>query len=164
AAVEHAGEEQRELAREPLVEPFPHLESRAALQGVEQLLTRFLREGFQLGVVHERHGVSFVGMVTCDVGGASRRHNNVAEGTAHWKLDGGANITGSHNPIEYNGVKMVHPAAAPLSEEEIQTLRTTIERGDFETGNGGLHDRSPRDDYFDTIAGIVRPPRRLKVV
>jgi len=84
--------------------------------------------------------------------------------TAHWKLDGGANITGSHNPIEYNGVKMVHPAAAPLSEEEIQTLRTTIERGDFETGNGGLHDRSPRDDYFDTIAGIVRPPRRLKVV
>src|SRR5207249_2651107 len=84
--------------------------------------------------------------------------------TAHWKLDGGANITGSHNAIEYNGVKMVHPAAAPLSEEEIQTLRTTIERGDFETGNGGLHDRSPRDDYFDTIAGIVRPPRRLKVV
>src|SRR5881296_4411295 len=84
--------------------------------------------------------------------------------TAHWKLDGGANITGSHNPIEYNGVKMVHPAAAPLSEEEIQTLRTTIERGDFETVHDGLHDRSPRDDYFDTIAGIVRPPRCLKIV
>jgi phosphomannomutase/phosphoglucomutase len=84
--------------------------------------------------------------------------------TAHWKLDGGANITGSHNPIEYNGVKMVHPGAAPLSEEEIQALRTMIERGDYETGAGGLSERSPRDDYFDTVARIVRPARRLKVV
>src|SRR6267142_726524 len=84
--------------------------------------------------------------------------------TAHWKLDGGANITGSHNPIEYNGVKMVHPGAAPLSEEEIQGLRATIERGDYETGAGGLSERSPRDDYFDTISRIARPTRRLKVV
>src|SRR5262249_35460198 len=57
--------------------------------------------------------------------------------TAHWKMDGGANITGSHNPIEYNGVKMVHPGAAPLSEDEIQGLRKTIENGDYETGAGG---------------------------
>ncbi|MGH7347098.1 MAG: phosphomannomutase/phosphoglucomutase, partial [Candidatus Rokuibacteriota bacterium] len=84
--------------------------------------------------------------------------------TAHWKLDGGANITGSHNPIEYNGVKMVHPGAAPLSEDEIQALRTTIERGDYETGAGGLSQRSPRDDYRETVAGIVRPSRRLQVV
>ena len=84
--------------------------------------------------------------------------------TAHWKLDGGANITGSHNPIEYNGVKMVHPGAAPLSEDEIQALRTTIERGDYEQGNGTLSERSPREDYFDTIARIVQPSRRLKVV
>jgi len=32
---------------------------------------------------------------------------------AHWRLDGGANITGSHNPVDYNGVKMVHPAPPP---------------------------------------------------
>src|SRR5947209_7340635 len=84
--------------------------------------------------------------------------------TAHWKLDGGANITGSHNPIEYNGVKMVHPGAAPLSEDEIQGLRATIERGDYENGAGGLSERSPREDYFDTIARMIRPARRLKVV
>jgi len=58
AAVEHAGEEHRQLAREPLVEPLPHLEPRAALQGVEELLARLLREGFQPGIVHERHVVS----------------------------------------------------------------------------------------------------------
>jgi phosphomannomutase/phosphoglucomutase len=84
--------------------------------------------------------------------------------TAHWKLDGGANITGSHNPIEYNGVKMVHRGAAPLSEDEIQALRTTIERSDYESGSGGLSERNARDDYFDTVAQIVRPSRRLKVV
>src|SRR3989454_7871232 len=84
--------------------------------------------------------------------------------TAHWKLDGGANITGSHNPIAYNGVKMVHPGAMPLSEEEIQALRTMAEGGDYESGAGELAQRSPRDDYFETIAGMVRPARRLRVV
>jgi phosphomannomutase/phosphoglucomutase len=84
--------------------------------------------------------------------------------TAHWKLDGGANITGSHNPIEYNGVKMVHPGAAPLSEDEIQGLRATIERGDYESGAGGASERSPREDYFETLAGLIRLSRRLKVV
>src|SRR5712692_11864747 len=84
--------------------------------------------------------------------------------TAHWKLDGGANVTGSHNPIAYNGVKMVHPGAVPLSEEEIQALRTMAERGDYESGAGELTQRSPQDDYFETIAGMVRPARRLRVV
>lgn len=84
--------------------------------------------------------------------------------TAHWKLDGGANVTGSHNPIEYNGVKMVHPGAAPLTEEEIQRLRGLAERGDFERGHGALEARSPREDYFQTLGRLVRPARRLKVV
>src|SRR5919204_3554745 len=84
--------------------------------------------------------------------------------TAHWRLDGGANITGSHNPVEYNGVKMVHPGAAPLSEQEIQGLRDTIERGAFAAGAGALSARDPRDDYFETVARLVRLVRPLKVV
>ena len=84
--------------------------------------------------------------------------------TAHWKLDGGANVTGSHNPIEYNGVKMVHPGAAPLTEEEIQRLRRLAERNDFERGRGTLAARSPREDYFATVSRLVKPARRLKVV
>jgi phosphomannomutase / phosphoglucomutase len=84
--------------------------------------------------------------------------------TAHWKLDGGANITGSHNPIDYNGVKMVHPGAAPLTEEEIQSLRKTAEQGDFETGGGRVTARSPREDYFTTVSGMIHLARRLRVV
>src|SRR5213592_5163117 len=73
--------------------------------------------------------------------------------TAHWRLDGGANITGSHNPVEYNGVKMVHPGAAPLTEDEIQGLRAAIEREDYESGQGRLDARSPLREYFDTVTG-----------
>ena len=84
--------------------------------------------------------------------------------TAHWRLDGGANITGSHNPVEYNGVKMVHPGAAPLTEDEIQTLRTTIEANGFESGQGGIETRSPREDYVATVTKLVRLARPLTVV
>jgi phosphomannomutase / phosphoglucomutase len=84
--------------------------------------------------------------------------------TAHWRLDGGANITGSHNPVDYNGVKMVHPGAAPLTEDEIQSLRRLIEAGDFESGRGDLTSREPRDDYLATVTSLVRPLRRLRVV
>jgi phosphomannomutase / phosphoglucomutase len=84
--------------------------------------------------------------------------------TAHWKLDGGANVTGSHNPIEYNGVKMVHAGAAPLTEDEIQLLRKLMETADYEAGAGACEERSPREDYFAAIAGLVRMPRRLTVV
>src|SRR5215813_824444 len=114
-----------------------------------------LKRGFIAGVRAAGVSVVDIGLSTTPI---------LYFATAHWKLDGGANITGSHNPIEYNGVKMVHPGAAPLSEEEIQGLRKTIEGGDYESGAGTLSERSPREDYFATIAKIVTPARRLKVV
>lgn len=83
---------------------------------------------------------------------------------AHWQLDGGATITGSHNPISDNGVKMVHAGAAPLTEGEIQGLLATINSGDFERGAGSRSLRDPRADYFDAIAKRVTMRRPLKVV
>ncbi len=84
--------------------------------------------------------------------------------TAHWKLDGGATVTGSHNPVSDNGVKMVHAGAAPLTEGEIQELLALITAGDFERGAGSRRRRDPKEDYFATITGHVRLARRLKVV
>ncbi len=114
-----------------------------------------LKAGFIEGALETGLDVVDVGLVPTPV---------LYFATAHWKLDGGATVTGSHNPIEYNGVKMVHPGAAPLSEEEIQLLRGLAERGEFERGRGTLTARSPRDDYFETLGRLVRPARRLKVV
>jgi len=58
-----------------------------------------LRAAFVNGVRAAGVDVVDIGLVTTPI---------LYFATAHWKLDGGANITGSHNPIEYNGVKMVH--------------------------------------------------------
>ncbi len=107
-------------------------------------------------------GVLETGVSTVDIGLSPTPVLYFA--TAHWQLDGGANITGSHNPIEYNGVKMVHPLAIPLSEDEIQGLRLDIEAGRFESGSGSITERDPREDYVGAIQERVKLQRRLKVV
>src|SRR5882724_5905188 len=84
--------------------------------------------------------------------------------TAHWKLDGGATVTGSHNPVSDNGVKMVHAGAAPLTEDEIQGLLATIRASDFERGQGTRTARDPRQEYFGAITKSVTLARPLKVV
>ena len=84
--------------------------------------------------------------------------------TAHWQLDGGATVTGSHNPVSDNGVKMVHAGAAPLTEEEIQGLLATIRSGDVETGAGTRTARDPREEYFAAITRHVSLARPLRVV
>lgn len=107
-------------------------------------------------------GVRAAGVSVVDIGLATTPVLYFA--TAHWSLDGGANVTGSHNPIDYNGVKMVHPGAAPLTEDEIQTLRKMVESDDFASGDGGLERRNPRDDYLTTLSALVRLDRPLTVV
>src|SRR5438034_1870548 len=128
---------------------------RIAVGQDNRLSSKDLKAGFVDGVRAGGIDVVDVGLVTTPI---------LYFATAHWKLDGGANITGSHNPIEYNGVKMVHPGAAPLTEDEIQSLRAMAERGDYESGAGVLEERSPRDDYFEIVGRLVRPSRRLRVV
>jgi phosphomannomutase/phosphoglucomutase len=117
--------------------------------------SRALKEAFATGVLS-------TGLDVLDIG---VNHTPLLYfATAHWKLDGGATITGSHNPVSDNGVKMVHGGAAPLTESEIQGLLTTIKAGDFERGVGTRATRDPRDEYWDAIASRVNLPRRLKVV
>jgi phosphomannomutase/phosphoglucomutase len=114
-----------------------------------------LKEAFAAGVLST--GVSIV-----DIG---VNHTPLMYfATAHWKLDGGATVTGSHNPVSDNGVKMVHAGAAPLTEEEIQGLLATVTEGDFERGTGTRTTRDPREDYFGAIRAHVRVRRALRVV
>jgi phosphomannomutase/phosphoglucomutase len=114
-----------------------------------------LARGFTEGVLAAGVDVVDIGLVTTPM---------LYFATAHWGLDGGATITGSHNPIDYNGVKMVHPGAAPLTEDEIQRLRTMAESGDVEHGRGTVTARSAREDYFTTVTRLVRLDRPLTVV
>ena len=84
--------------------------------------------------------------------------------TAHWGLDGGANITGSHNPVEYNGVKMVHPGrrAAHRRRDPVAPHDDRDER--LRVGTRRDRDAPPREDYFATVTKLVRLARPLTVV
>jgi phosphomannomutase/phosphoglucomutase len=129
---------------------------RTAALGMDNRLTSPpLKEGFAAGLLS-------TGVEVVDIG---VNHTPLLYfATAHWKLDGGATVTGSHNPVTDNGVKMVWAGAAPLTEEEIQALRTVIEAGDHEQGHGQRTARDPRENYFAAILGQVRLARRLRVV
>ncbi len=62
------------------------------------------------------------------------------------EADGGVQVTGSHNPAEYNGFKMVH-AHAPFYGVDIQDLARLAEVGDWESGAGTVTDYAILDDY-----------------
>ena len=61
-------------------------------------------------------------------------------------VDGGIMVTGSHNPSDYNGFKMVLGKAAFFGEQ-IAALGALIAEGDFESGAGSVRQDSVEDDY-----------------
>lgn len=75
----------------------------------------------------------------------------------------GVMVTGSHNPPDYNGLKIVIDRIA-LHGEVIRDLRRRIETGDVRHGQGGERAISLRADYIQRITSVLPLPRRLKVV
>jgi phosphomannomutase len=65
-------------------------------------------------------------------------------------VDGGIMITGSHNPGNYNGFKMVLRHAAFFGED-IQKLGRMAEAGDWEEGAGTVSDQEVMDSYVDRL-------------
>jgi phosphomannomutase / phosphoglucomutase len=72
-------------------------------------------------------------------------------------------VTGSHNPPDYNGFKMVL-GGETLYGERIQRLRRRIEQGDFATGNGVFCRTDVRKAYLDRIVTDVKLARPMKIV
>jgi phosphomannomutase/phosphoglucomutase len=72
-------------------------------------------------------------------------------------------VTGSHNPPDYNGLKMVI-AGTTLFAETIQALRERIESGRFPAGAGALRTADVSAAYLDRVVGDVKLARPMKVV
>jgi len=74
-------------------------------------------------------------------------------------LDGGAQITASHNPKEYNGIKMVRREAFPLSGDAgIGDIRDMIAGGQLPPPAdrpGGLSQTNVVDDYVTRVLGFI---------
>ena len=65
-------------------------------------------------------------------------------------VDGGIQITGSHNPPEYNGFKMVLGGGAFFGAD-IQKLGRMAAAGDWEQGSGSVSDEDIIDRYVDRL-------------
>jgi phosphomannomutase/phosphoglucomutase len=79
-------------------------------------------------------------------------------------LDGGINITGSHNPIEYNGVKFAGHKGYTFTEEDIQEIRRLVESEDYMSGPGTVAQKDPKPAYFERLRSIGQPKRPMRVV
>jgi phosphomannomutase / phosphoglucomutase len=82
----------------------------------------------------------------------------------HWRMDGGAMITGSHNAAEYNGFKLgIGPTT--IFGDEIQEVRRIMESHDFPaaTSRGTLSQRPVLPDYQEFIKRNVTLGPGLKV-
>lgn len=75
----------------------------------------------------------------------------------------GVMVTGSHNPPEYNGFKMVL-AGDTLAGDDIQALYQRIVDGRLETGEGSLRTEDVSEAYFDRITGDIHLERPLSIV
>jgi phosphomannomutase/phosphoglucomutase len=78
-------------------------------------------------------------------------------------LDGGMQVTGSHNPPEFNGFKMAKKKL-PLFGAEIQAMKRMTETGDFEKGAARWTDRPVLDEYRAMLVERLKSPKGLRVV
>ena len=74
----------------------------------------------------------------------------------------GVMVTGSHNPPDYNGLKMVI-AGATLHGDAITALRTRIEAGHFTSGTGQLRTHDIGAAYFTRVLDDVKLARPMKI-
>ncbi|HEX7558465.1 MAG TPA: phosphomannomutase/phosphoglucomutase [Usitatibacter sp.] len=74
----------------------------------------------------------------------------------------GVMVTGSHNPPEYNGLKMM-VAGETLAAETIQDLRRIAEKGEFATGAGASETADVSAAYLDRIASDVKLARPMTI-
>jgi len=81
----------------------------------------------------------------------------------HLAIHSGVMVTGSHNPAQYNGLKIVLAGTA-LAGEAIQKLYQRIEQGDFKNGRGSKSGASVEDEYIARIVSDVRISRPVNVV
>jgi phosphomannomutase/phosphoglucomutase len=106
-------------------------------------------------------GLRATGMDVIDIGSVPTPV--VYFGCYHLQTGSGISVTGSHNPPDYNGFKIVL-GGETLSEDAIQSLYTRIAEERFVDGAGGLQMLDITQDYVQRITNDIQVERKLKVV
>jgi phosphomannomutase/phosphoglucomutase len=107
-------------------------------------------------------GLTAGGMDVIDIGVVATPM--VYFGTFHFDTGSGVMVTGSHNPPEYNGLKMM-VAGDTLAAEAIQDLRRVVEGGKFVTPAtaGARSSADISEAYLDRIASDVKLARPMTI-
>jgi phosphomannomutase/phosphoglucomutase len=113
-----------------------------------------LKDALTLGLVASGCEVTDIGVVPTPV---------LYYSVFHLKATGAVMVTGSHNPPEYNGFKVVS-GAGTIYGQEIQEIRGLIERGDFASGQGSLKTADVVTPYVDEVASQFHFEQKVKVV
>ena len=74
----------------------------------------------------------------------------------------GLMVTGSHNPPEYNGIKMVM-GEKTLFGDMIQDIYSCIDKGEFNTGSGSIENINVLDSYLKSICDEIKLKRPLSI-
>jgi phosphomannomutase len=81
--------------------------------------------------------------------------------THYLDVDGGMQVTGSHNPADYNGFKLLLKGRS-IFGQEIQALGERAARGDWSTGSGTVEEVDIREAYVDRLLeGFSGKPFRI---
>jgi phosphomannomutase / phosphoglucomutase len=106
-------------------------------------------------------GLQAAGMDVIDVGRVATPMLYFA--THHLQTGSGVMVTGSHNPPDYNGMKIV-VAGETLSGDAIQDLRKRIETGELASGSGSYRQQDVAEAYIERIVADVKLARPMRVV
>lgn len=106
-------------------------------------------------------GILSTGLNVVDLGTIPTPLLYFASFTTPWSS--GLMLTASHNPADYNGIKIIRQRTC-LTPEQIQHIRERAVSGHFLTGNGTLYKLDIAGDYIARLQHEVRLKRPLKVV
>jgi len=81
----------------------------------------------------------------------------------HLDMHGAIMITGSHNPPEFNGFKLLIDKKS-VHGREIQELADEIEKGEFAEGDGELNEANVIEPYMTMIKEKINLSRPIKIV
>ncbi|EFL91150.1 phosphomannomutase [Candidatus Regiella insecticola LSR1] len=114
-------------------------------------------------------GLQDAGTDVLDIGLAGTEEVYFA--TFHLALDGGIEVTASHNPIDYNGMKLVGAGARPISSDTgLLAIQRLAELNQFSAvdpaARGSYQQISVLDAYIDHLMGYITPAnfKPLKLV
>jgi len=109
-----------------------------------------------------KEGLTESGVKVLDIGLATTPLLNFA--VCKYGHSGGVMVTASHNPPEYNGLKLIKRGGLQVHGKEIKKIKNLIKKEKFKEGEGSVEKREPLSDYLSHILSFAEDEKGMKIV